>query len=349
MENRDLRLLINYDYYSNLSATECYNRIKSAYPSVKLSYETVRNWYSRFRDGYNGFDDQPRSGRPSTAVSDENINQTRQLINENPFISYSAIQQSLGVGRLAVETILTQHLHVKKVASKFVPHELTKQQKESRVEFCREMLKKFKNGDSPTVWDIVTGDETWIRQRDPLSVNQRRVWCYGDEEPKPQVRPSAWVGKQMVATFFCKGGHVATVPLENHRTVTAQWYTEVCLPKVFDSWCQRRPNDQLRHLQLHHDNAPAHTAIRTTEFLESKSVKLLFHPPYSPDLAPADFFLFGHIKEQLRGHDFVSPEEAVRAYEDLVKNIPTKMWNSTFQNWFTRMSECINNNGEYLR
>jgi histone-lysine N-methyltransferase SETMAR len=349
MDNRDFRLLINYDYHSNLSATACYNRIKSAYPSAKLSYETVRHWYSRIRDGYEGFDDQPRSGRPQTAVTEENITLTRQLIDENPFISYTGIQQSLGVGRLAVETILTQHLGVKKIVSKFVPHELSMQQKEARMEFCKEMLAKFKNGASPTVWDIVTGDETWIRQRDPKSINQRRVWCYGDEEPTPQVRPTAWVGKQMVATFFCKGGHVATVPLEHHRTVTALWYTEVCLPKVFDFWCKRRPNDQLRHLLLHQDNAPAHTAIRTTEFLSEKSVRLLHHPPYSPDLAPADFFLFGYVKEKLRGHDFESPEAAVIAYEKLVAQIPTKIWNATFDNWFTRMTECLNNNGEYLK
>ncbi len=82
-----------------------------------------------------------------------------------------------------METILAQHLRVRKVVAKFVPHVLTQEQKNARVEFCHTMREMFRNRDSPMVWDIVTGDETWIRQRDPHSVSQRRVWCYDDEEP----------------------------------------------------------------------------------------------------------------------------------------------------------------------
>jgi len=44
---------------------------------------------------------------------------------------------------------------------------------------------------------------------------------------------------------------------------------------------------------LHHDNAPAHTALSVREFLATKQITLLEHPDYSPDLAPplpSDFF-----------------------------------------------------------
>ena len=40
---------------------------------------------------------------------------------------------------------------------------------------------------------------------------------------------------------------------------------------------------------LHWDNAPVHTAMVILEFLAKKSIKLLSHPPYSPDLTPADY------------------------------------------------------------
>ena len=33
------------------------------------------------------------------------------------------------------------------------------------------------------------------------------------------------------------------------------------------------------------------------------------HPPYSPDLAPSDFFLFGYVKEKLGGQSFKTREE----------------------------------------
>ena len=40
---------------------------------------------------------------------------------------------------------------------------------------------------------------------------------------------------------------------------------------------------------LHHDNAPAHTALSIREFLAKKNIPVLPHPPYSPDLAPCNF------------------------------------------------------------
>ena len=55
---------------------------------------------------------------------------------------------------------------------------------------------------------------------------------------------------------------------------------------------------------MHHDNAPAHTALSVREFLATKQITLLEHPVYSPDLAHDDFFLFPKIKEISKGRHF---------------------------------------------
>ena len=47
---------------------------------------------------------------------------------------------------------------------------------------------------------------------------------------------------------------------------------------------------------FHHDNAPSHTAIAVREFLAQNNITTLPHPPYSPDLALCDFFLFPKLK-----------------------------------------------------
>ena len=52
------------------------------------------------------------------------------------------------------------------------------------------------------------------------------------------------------------------------------------------------------------DNARPHTAARTLAKIEDLGWKLLTHPPYSPDLAPSDFHLFGPLKESMRGIHF---------------------------------------------
>ena len=51
---------------------------------------------------------------------------------------------------------------------------------------------------------------------------------------------------------------------------------------------------------LHHENAPAHTALSVREILDTKQITLLEHPAYSPDLASSEFLLFLKIKEILK-------------------------------------------------
>jgi hypothetical protein len=51
---------------------------------------------------------------------------------------------------------------------------------------------------------------------------------------------------------------------------------------------------------LHHDNAPPHTSILTQPFLAKNKFAVTPHPPYSPDLAQWDFFLFPKMKLKLK-------------------------------------------------
>ncbi len=48
---------------------------------------------------------------------------------------------------------------------------------------------------------------------------------------------------------------------------------------------------------FHWGNAPVHTANNATKFLAKNNIRTLQHPPYSPDLAPADYFLFPETEE----------------------------------------------------
>lgn len=49
-----------------------------------------------------------------------------------------------------------------------------------------------------------------------------------------------------------------------------------------------------------HDNAPAHSALRTHQFLAKHSIIILSHQPYLPNLAPSNFFLFPTLKRTLK-------------------------------------------------
>ena len=59
---------------------------------------------------------------------------------------------------------------------------------------------------------------------------------------------------------------------------------------------------------LHHNNAPAITALSIREFLVKKNIPVLLHPPYSPNLAPCNLYLFSKLKSKLKGHHFRTKE-----------------------------------------
>jgi transposase len=44
-------------------------------------------------------------------------------------------------------------------------------------------------------------------------------------------------------------------------------------------------------------------------YLAKHETSVVPHPPYSPDLAPAEFFLFPKLKTTLKGHRFLTVEE----------------------------------------
>ncbi|CAH1954610.1 unnamed protein product [Acanthoscelides obtectus] len=136
-----------------------------------------------------------------------------------------------------------------------------------------------------------------------------------------------------------KAGQIATICLNEQRTVSADWYTTIYLTKAITELRKINPE---RRIILHQDNASSQTAQKTRQYLTEENVELLDHPPYSPDLNPNDFFTFPKIKNRLRGQRFQSPEEAVDAFKNAVLDLPANEWNKCFKNWFERMRMCIN-------
>ena len=115
------------------------------------------------------------------------------------------------------------------------------------------------------------------------------MWVF-EPVPKPsKVVCGKITSKQMVACFFCKTVHVATVPLEHRRTLNSEWYTTICLPKVFG---EIRKTNKSRRIMVHHGNAISYISAQISALLTGQNVDIMGHPPYSPDLAPNDFFHF---------------------------------------------------------
>ena len=70
------------------------------------------------------------------------------------------------------------------------------------------------------------------------------------------------------------------------------------------------------------------------------------HPPYSPDLAPSDFWLFGYLKRQLDSYS--DSKSLQRAVIKALLSIPHDELRKTFNKWIERLELCIANQGNYF-
>lgn len=195
-------------------------------------------------------------------------NQRRQLIETAKKITCQQIRALLGIGMSQVQNILHVHLKVRKLCTRWIPHDLTEDQKRLRVQWCRKMIKKFNGGQSLAVYNIVTGDETWVYCFEPERKSQSAEWVFPFEDLPTKVKKSRSTGKIMVASFFGKSGHYSTVSLEDQRTVTADWYIKTCLPRVLEKVREKRPRS---NVLLHHDNASSHSAKVTEAYLKASN------------------------------------------------------------------------------
>ena len=72
------------------------------------------------------------------------------------------------------------------------------------------------------------------------------------------------------------------------------------------------------------------------------------HPPYSPDLAPSDYHLFGPLKEGVRGQHFTSDQEVKHAVRNWLKMQPADFYKAGIVSLVHRWTVGIEKCGDYI-
>ena len=101
-------------------------------------------------------------------------------------------------------------------------------------------------------------------------------------------------------------------------------------------------------VHLLQNNASSHKWEVVKSFLASEKVKVLKHPPYSPDLSPCDFFLFPRLKKMLSGNKYTSRSSLGSAIYQCLQQIPKEDYLSAFLDCVKRLQKCVSVKGEYF-
>ena len=99
---------------------------------------------------------------------------------------------------------------------------------------------------------------------------------------------------------------------------------------------------------FHLDNTPVHNSILVTDYLTKMGIKIVPHPPYSPDLAPCDFWLFPKLNEKLRGCRYETIEEMKEAVTKVIDTLTQEDFHEAFQKLLERYNKCIAAGGDYF-
>ena len=134
--------------------------------------------------------------------------------------------------------------------------------------------------------------------------------------------------------------------LTQGQTVNQTVYKEILWRLVRSVRDKRRSLWKAHAWALQHNNSPAYTALSIRQFLAERNIATLEHFPYSPDLAPFDFFLFLKIKSVLKGTYFSDIDSIKMAATTELKKIPENAFQECFESWKRRMRKYFQKDGD---
>ncbi|GFU67138.1 mariner Mos1 transposase [Trichonephila clavipes] len=246
---------------------------------------------------------------------------------------------------MVVHKIISEDLGMRKICGKLVPKVFTDVQKQNRDAVSKDLLERIEE-DPYFVDNVITGDESWFFQYDPETKRQSNEWHTPQSPGQKKARMSKSRMKTTLIAFFDKNGVVHSEFVPEGQTVNGAFYVEVL--KRLKRWVNRVRPEISANWKLHHDNAPSHTCFVVTEHLTKNGIVTIPQPPYSPDLAPADFFLFPKVKTALKGCHQGTLDDVKRACTHALKDVSVGDFQGAYETRKRCKQKCVHAQGAYF-
>ena len=200
----------------------------------------------------------------------------------------------LGINHGSAQHIVHDVLQYHKMCARGVPRQLTSELKVQHMNACKEHMGHCQTEGGFCLQCIVTGDESWAHFFQPGTKRASQEWQHPNS-PKPKK--------------FCAQLSVGRVMLHCSGTVRGRFWSITLLgDHKHPSYCGLLVNHQKPEIWskcqwllttgvlLLHDDAWSRMAFSMVAEIIDLHFECLLHSPYSTDLAPSDFHMFGTLK-----------------------------------------------------
>lgn len=347
MSNIEFRAVIKFLTKQGKSVENILIEMGAVYGESCPGKTMVYKWNSLFKQGKESLEDDERPGRPNDVTTHEMVMKVEIAIMENGRLKLMELAKMFNISETTVYKIMHDHLNMSKISARWVPRMLSPLQKQYRVECCKEFLTLCGTDSIDIINRIVTGDETWVHFYDPESKQESMQWhTKGGPAPKKfKVVPSA--GKVMATVFWDSEGILLIDYKSKGTTITGTYYADI-LHRLKEEIKSKRRGKLTKGVLLLHDNAPVHKAKIAVSAMTSCSFEEIVHPPYSPDLAPSDYFLFPNLKKELRGRHFDSDKSLQAAVNEHFTGKDKNYFFDGIEKLIERCKKCIDVRGDYI-
>lgn len=235
--------------------------------------KTVRKWVTRFQQDGN-IQRKFGPGRPRITTNEQNLSMVEYL-KENPF---SSAVRAAALENVPYSTAV-RRIHESGLSNFAAAHEtkLTEEHKRQRIIYSHYMLDVFGEQNFDKI--IFTDEKTFMSDE----IRHVRVW-----RPKKERYKQIHVCKDSISGHISAGywgwmgiggpGEIVEIDGHFNQDKYLEILEEVFLPSVEAQY------GGIENIFFMQDNSPIHTARRVKQFLLSKHIPMLNHPPMSPDL-----------------------------------------------------------------
>jgi hypothetical protein len=198
------------------------------------------------------------------------------------------------------EMILRNDLQMRKINLNYLPYALDTSQKATRIDISWEILVFLENHTDRSLCSVYAREETGIYLCNFLEA----MWIAADVAQPIRVWRTVIFRKLMFWINFSGTWIGAIVMLPPEQNLNKEFFTGIFLSRITENRAQTRPKLKARRNFVHLDKAWPHL---TPEQYNDFGITRVPYLPYSQDLSPCDFWLFGYLKHYLEG--WVSNDE----------------------------------------